>query len=138
MLFELGFTLAQVKSRTKKNVDIEAEGRMSAYITAGSAIAVEYVTTKADALRWTADNIAMTLGADSSYPFVQAEQQAQIASGATGTTMADAVDLIMAQVAVYETAAATIKEQRRTAKLLIDAATTIPAARAAGVVTWLA
>jgi hypothetical protein len=138
MLFELGRTLAQVKAIAKKKVDTEAEGRMAAYLTPGSAIAVEYVSTKADALRWLADEAASSLGADETYPFVHAEMQAQIAGGATGTTMEDAVDLIMTSVGVYETAAATIKEQRRTAKLLIDAATTIPGARAAAEVTWAA
>jgi len=138
MLFDLGFTLAQVKARTKRQVDVEANDRMAVYLTPGSALAVEYVRTEGDARRWLADDVAETLGADATYPFVMAERDAQIDAGDLDADMATAAAMIVTASDVYGAAAVIIKQQRRSAKIQIDAATTIAGARAAAIVIWAA
>jgi hypothetical protein len=119
--------LAKLQAAALRRVDSAAESARSQWITLGVGQSQEYNYTLQEAM---AANAAADPLDGSSYPWLQAELDAQIAAGDTTATLRTVVADVMGKVAAWQTAGVTIKQTRRTAKLAILAATNAEAVNA--------
>jgi hypothetical protein len=112
--------LAELRSNAEVTIDTAAETARLQWLTQGTGQALEYADTQtqAAAAMTSPDPLDPAL-----YPMIVAEQQAQAAVGVM-ITLRQTVQIISAQSAAWQSAGATIKQIRRTAKLKIASATT--------------
>lgn len=117
--------LTSVKSEAKQRISVEAEKARLKYITTGSGKSMSYQQVAAEARTY-----QLTSGAGS-YPFLQARvssgRYADLAAAATGT---------LALEAQWAAAGSAIDAVEDSAKMSIDAATTVDEVQLAMVVVW--
>lgn len=121
-----------VKRLAVMQVDDAAEHARLAFITGGAGQALEYQQTEWEARAWVA-----ALEPDLvDYPFLKAEVDA--IAGVTGQAVepATVASSVMAQAEAWREAGSQIKRLRRTAKLAIDAATTVEEIEQARNIAW--
>jgi hypothetical protein len=102
-------------------VDNAAEQARLRFITTGAGQAMEYAASHAEAVFLLRHG---ELGTAAMFPFVTAEMQACNANG-NWMTLRQAAELIVARTQLCNAALAQIKQTRRTAKIAIQAASTV-------------
>lgn len=135
MRFDLGPPLAAVKQRLLQQVDADAEAARLQFITPGAGQALEYEATERQARAYLAAGSPEPFDA-AAYPFIEAERQAVLAATGMLPSPADIVTSVIASADGWMTVGAEIKRLRRAAKMAIEAAESVAAARAAAAVAW--
>lgn len=111
--------LAGAKQAALDRIDREAEEERLRHVTPGAGQAMEYQETAAEAFAFRGD----TDPDPDHYPMLVAEQEALAAVG-VDVPLQEIADQVLTERAAWSAMGAAIKATRRTAKLLVGAATT--------------
>jgi hypothetical protein len=135
MRLDLGPSLAALKQQLLSRVDAAAEAARLRFITPGAGQALEYQATEREARAYVAAGSPLPFDG-AAYPFLEAERQAIFDATGPLLTGAEIAAMVIANADAWAATGAEIKRLRRSAKLLIEQATTPQAARAAAQVAW--
>jgi hypothetical protein len=124
MRLSLGPDLAALKAKATAAIDGQAE------------TALEYQATEAEARIAAAQMAAGQTLDPADFPFVAAEAAAMAAVGAGGVTLEMVVPVVIQQADAWKMAGSMIKELRRAAKMMVEAATTPAEVIAAQRIPW--
>ena len=126
---EIAAALAEARAAAERSVDAQAEARRALMLTPGSGQALEYDRTEREARAYAAAGFQGYTAA--LYPMIEAERLA--VQDATGVLPApqDTAQSIITLADASTTYGAAIKRVRRSAKLALEAATTLADVRAA-------
>lgn len=114
--------LALARAQAAREADQRAEAARLRWLTPGDGQALEYDATVREAERL---RDAAWIGLPGAYPFLAAEQDALAAVGSV-VTLREVAEIVLAEAAAWAAVGAEIKRRRRTAKLRIEAAQSVP------------
>ena len=113
-----------IRTAVAEDIDAKAEAFCQSYVTPGETQVARYMRKEAEARAWLLDNSA-------AIPMIAAE------AAATGTTVADLVNLIIAKAEEWVSIMAAVESKRLAAKQSLAALTNIGEMAAVAEINWL-